>query len=138
MMKMDLLRRQQDAVLNLAHRLLDLIDAYQDGNPGFPILMQLHRLFGVLRVHLALEDVELYPQLTASPDAKTASTAQLFSDEMGGLAEQLECFARQWSCSAGITSNFEEFREAAHDLVLSLAIRIERERHFLYPLARAA
>jgi hypothetical protein len=137
MVKLDILRRQHDAALDMAQRLLQLIDSYKAGTPAYPILMQLNRLYGVLRIHLALEDVELYPALTASSDPKVARTAQRYVEDMGGLAIELECFARHWSCSASITSNFEEFRLAAQDLMLALAVRIERENQQLYPLAEA-
>lgn len=138
MTKIDILRRQHDEALNMAQRLLELIDAYRPGSPAQSILMQLNRLYGVLRVHLAHEDVELYPALTASTDPEIARTARHYVDEMGGLALNLECFARHWSCSASIVSNFQEFSQAANDLMLALAVRIERENQFLYPLADRA
>ena len=135
MIKLDILRHQHDAALDMAQRLLDLIDGHRAGDPGYPILMQLNRLYGVLRIHLALEDVELYPALTASSDPEVARTARLFVEELGSLALDLECFARHWSCSASIANNFAEFSEAARDLMLALAVRIERENQHLYPLA---
>lgn len=135
MVRIDILRRQHDAALDMAQRLLDLIDSYQAGTPALPILMQLNRLYGVLRVHLALEDIELYPALASSGDPQVARTARAYVDEMGDLAINLECFAQHWSCSASIASNFAEFREAAQDLMLALVVRIERENRHLYPLA---
>lgn len=135
--KLDILCRQHEDALAMSQRLLELIDSYQPGNPGYSILMQLNRLYGLLRVHLAHEDVELYPALTASADPNVARTVQYYVDEMGGLAYHLESFARHWSCSASITSHFEEFRDAAHDLLLAIVVRIEREERFLYPLADA-
>ena len=137
MIKLDILRREHDAALDMAQRLLVLIDAYEPGASAYPILMQLNRLYAVLRVHLAHEDVELYPALTSSPDPRVARTAKLYVDEMGNLAINLECFAQHWSCSASIASNFEEFTVAAQDLMLALAVRIERENRYLYPLAEA-
>src|SRR5919106_5707905 len=106
MIKLDILRRQHEAALDMAQRLLELIEGYQAGSPGYPILMQLNRLYGVLRVHLAHEDVVLYPALTGSPDPKIARIARSFAAELGGLAIELECFARHWSCSASITARF--------------------------------
>jgi hypothetical protein len=137
MIKIDVLRCQHDTALDMAQRLLELIDSYRPGSPAHPILMQLNRLYGVLRVHLTHEDVELYPALMVSPDPAVARTAQHFVDEMGGMALDLECFARHWSCAASITSNFAEFSQAANDLMLALAVRIEREDRYLYPLAEA-
>jgi hypothetical protein len=137
MVKLDILRRQHDAALDMAQRLLVLIDAYRPGAQAFPILMQLNRLYAVLRVHLAHEDVELYPALMASSDPRAARTARLYVDEMGDLALNLECFAQHWSCSASIANNFDEFRQAAQDMMLALAVRIEREDRYLYPLVEA-
>jgi hypothetical protein len=121
----------------MADRLIELANNHDPRSAAIPILMQLNRLLGLLRVHLAHEDVELYPVLTASPDPLVARTSQRFVDEMGGLAIDLECFARRWSCSASIADGIEEFRDAAHQLVMALAVRIERENRILYPLAEA-
>ncbi len=137
MIKTDILRQQHEAALDMAQRLLDLIDAYRPGRPAHPILMQLNRLYGILRVHLAQEDVELYPALIASNDPHVARTARQYVSEMGSLAIDLECFAQHWSCSASIAGNFEEFSEAARAMMLELAVRIEREDKYLYPMADA-
>jgi len=137
MIKFENLRSQHDDALAMAERMLEMA-ANPDGRAvAIPLLMQLNRLLGLLRVHLACEDVELYPALTASPDPLVARTAQRFVDEMGGLAIDLECFARRWSCSVSIADGIEEFREAANKLVMDLAVRIERENRILYPLAEA-
>ena len=138
MFKIDDLRREHDAALDMAQRLLDLIDGHKAGTPAYPILMQLNRLYGILRVHLAHEDIQLYPALMASADPQVARQARKFVDEMGDLATNLECFAQHWSCSASIASNFAEFSDAARDLTLALASRIERENRYLYPLVEAA
>lgn len=135
MIKIDILRRQHEAALAMAQQLLELVEAYEPGEPTYPLLMQFNRLFSILRVHLVQEDVQLYPSLMASGDPQAARTAQAYVAEMGGLAAQLECFAMHWSCSASIASRFEEFREAVHELMLALAVRIEREEQQLYPLA---
>lgn len=118
----------------MANRLIELVDHYDPRSAAIPVLMQFNRLLGLLRVHFAHEDVELYPTLTTSRDPLVARTAQRFVDEMGGLAIELECFARRWSCSASIAGNIEEFREAAHQLMMTLTVRIERENRILYPL----
>lgn len=118
----------------MADRLLDLVDRHDPRKPVYPILLQLNRLVGLLRVHLAYEDVELYPKLIASVDLHVAHTAQGFVKEIGGLAVDLECFARHWSCSASIGSSFAEFSDGLNELLLALAVRIERENQQLYPL----
>ena len=131
----DNLRQQHEDALAMSCRLFDLIDGYAGPADAYPIIMQLNRLIGRLRIHLAEEDIELYPRLTASGDASVARLAKRYVDEMGGLATDLELFARHWSCSASIVSSFEEFRTGANDMLIALAVRIEREDRYLYPLA---
>jgi hypothetical protein len=133
----ELLRKQHDDALAMADRLMDLIGSHVPGGGAVAILMQLNRLIGLLRVHLAHEDVELYPGLIASTDPNVARTAKAYVDDMGGLAAELEIFARHWSCSASIDSGMGEFREGVDGLMLALAVRIERENLYLYPLADA-
>jgi len=137
MANIDLLRAQHDEALAMAGRLIELVDHHDPRTAAIPLLMQLNRLLGLLRVHLAHEDVELYPALAASTDPVVEHTSKRFVDEMGGLAVELECFARRWSCSASIAGNIDEFREGAHQLLMALAVRIERENRILYPLAEA-
>lgn len=137
MVNTEILRQQHDAALLMADRLIDIVDNYDPRTAAIPILMQLNRLLGILRVHLAHEDVELYPKLIESSDPEVARTAAAFVAEMGSLAIDLEWFAQHWSCSASIAGNIDEFREGAHQLVLALAVRIARENRYLYPLAES-
>jgi len=134
----DNLRREHEAALEMSGRLFDLIKGYSGDRDAYGIEIQLSKLVGLLRIHLAHEDVQLYPELEASNDEGIARLARSYSAEMGGLATELEIFARHWSCSASIACSFEEFREEAHTLLLALAVRIEREDRYLYPLAEAA
>ena len=134
----DSLRRQHDAALAMADRLIDLVDALRTAAPIHAIVMQLNRMVGLLRVHLAHEDVELYPGLIASKDPKVvAAWPGHLSMKWAGWRPNLEQFARYWSCSASIAGAFDEFREGVHELMLALAVRIERENLQLYPLAEA-
>jgi hypothetical protein len=137
MVNTEILRQQHDAALSMADRLIDLADNYKPGTQAIPILMQLNRLLGILRVHLAHEDVELYPCLMESSDPAVARTATTYFAEMGGLATDLEYFSRHWSCSVSIAGNIDEFRHDLHELMLALAVRIERENRYLYPLAES-
>lgn len=129
------LRHQHDAAISMGDRLLDLIDSYRGDVDAYPIALQFNKLVGLLRVHLAQEDVQLYPDLMASSDSKTAKLAKAYVAEMGSLASELELFAQRWSSSAVIATDFDEFAEATRELILQLVVRIERENRYLYPLA---
>jgi hypothetical protein len=129
------LRQQHDAALAMADRLIDLIDEYREEDDALPIAVQFSKLVGLLRVHFAQEDVLLYPALVASGDGEVARLALSYAAEMGALAHEIEGFVRRWSSSAVIAGDFPTFAAAARELVLALAVRIERENRFLYPTA---
>lgn len=131
------LRQQHDAVMDMADRLLDLVEHYRGEEDALPIAVQFGKLVGLLRVHLAQEDVQFYPELAASGNRETAKLALAYVSEMGSLAIELEFFARRWSSSAVIASNFAEFAVSVEELILQFATRIERENRYLYPLAEA-
>lgn len=128
------LRNQHESAMRIADSLIDLIDGYQYEADALLIALQFNKLIGLLRVHLAQEDVQLYPELVASSDPKIAKLALAYVSEMGGLAHQLEVFARRWSSSTVIATDFVDFAQATRELVSQLAFRIERENRHLYPL----
>jgi hypothetical protein len=132
------LKNQHDAAMAMADRLIDLIDEYRHDGDALPIAIQFSKLVGLFRVHFAQEDVQLYPELVALGDRDVSRLALTYAAEMGGLANDLEKFVRRWPSSAVIASNFAEFADAARDMVLALAVRIERENRFLYPLIEVA
>ena len=135
MKQTDVLREQHDAALAMARRLLELVDCYQPGSSAYPILLQVNRLFGFLRAHLAQENAGLYRDMAASKDRRVAKAAKSFAKEMGRLAVEIEDFTRHWCCTAAISRGFEEFRESVNNLVLAISVRIERENRLLYALA---
>lgn len=138
MTNFECVRRRTDHLLEMLQRLLELIDGYRCGLPGYPIFMQLNRLYGLLRVYFVQQEIGFYPELLASADPAVVGCARCFIAEMGLLAREMDCFARHWSSSASIAGNFDEFRDAASELVLKLAVWFERERHSILPLAEVA
>ena len=129
------LRRQHDAATQLMTGISGQIAAYRGPDDACRLTLGVAQLLGLLRVHLTIEDEQLYPELIASDDACTASLARRFAREMGGLAERLEEFAMHWSTSAGIAARLGEFREETRELFAALENRIRRENQQLYPLA---
>lgn len=128
------LKNQHDAALAMADRLIELVDEYRQDGDALPIAIQLSKFVGLLRVHFAQEDVQLFPELVALGDRNIARVTLTYAAEMGGLANELEGFVERWSSAAAIARNFSEFADAARDLVLAITVRIERENRFLYPL----
>ena len=137
MTQTEVLRGQHDAALTMAHRLLEMVEQYQPGSSAFPILLQVNRLFGFLRAHLAQDHAILYRDLAASKDRRVAKVARSFARETGGLAVEIEDFTRHWCCTAAISRGFEEFRESVNNLIVAISVRIERENRLLYSLTDA-
>lgn len=86
-------------------------------------------------MHLAYEDLVLYPTLMRTGAPEVAGLAHWFHDEMGALAPQFEEFARRWSGPTIIDIMFDRFRDEATEILAALAARIGRENVQLYPLA---
>ncbi len=133
----DQLRCQQQDAFRQANRLNALIDDYGEGDDAFPIAAHLARLLGILRVHLAREDDQLYPMMIASGDLRAAVVASRYQSDMGSLAWDLETFMLRWSSSACIATGFAAFRPQWVALFAALSARIECENTFLYPMADA-
>lgn len=89
-----------------------------------------------LGIHLAREDVYVYPALKAHADPVIASVARVFENEMGGLDRQFRDYVAAWP-SALIAARWAEFAMVTRVLLAALTRRIEHEENDLYPLLDA-
>lgn len=138
MARTDYLRRQHDAALVLAGQLTDCVTqlgARPSREEAFDATLALAKLTGVLRLHFAQEDRQLYPQLISSDDDQTAATAKAFVDEMGDIGPAFDAYAEKWRSANAILAAAEQFAQQTAAIVAALADRIERENTVLYPLA---
>lgn len=129
------LRRQHDAASQAMAGISLQILAYRGRDDAYRLTLGVAQLLGLLRIHLAEEDMYLYPQLINAGDRRTAEMARRFADEMGDIAGRLEEFAMRWSTSAMIDARFDEFRQETRAIFAALETRIRRENQQLYPLA---
>ena len=127
------LREQHSGLRILIGR---LTRAVAEASPPPPTeLYQLrHELTSALIKHLKAEDWVLYPELLASDDPVVASTARLFSSEMGGLAQAYSAYAERWGPYT-IACDWEGYRRETTDILEALTERITREDRDLYPKA---
>ena len=132
---METMRRQHGTAQDVAASLMAAVASYRDRYDAVPIARLVGKLNALLRVHLAYEDLVLYPMLMRSRDPQVAGLAHWFHDEMGALAPQFEEFARRWSGPTVIDMMFDRFRDEATEILAALGARIERENNQLYPLA---
>lgn len=134
------LRRQHDAALiqaeeaqGCANRLL--VERRREDACG--VLLALARLTGVLTVHFAQEDEQLYPMLMACGSEEVAGTARRFFAEMGHIGPLYAEFVEHWNAPDPIMADIEGFHLDLSALLEALADRIRREDEQLYPLADA-
>lgn len=130
------LRKQHDAIVQLAGDLDAAIGSIEGGDAGLAVRLLKH-FDGLLTAHLNSEDTFLYPGMIASSDSATAETARRFSQEMGGLIGTYSDFAKRWIDEAAIRNSPGDFRSDWRALLGALSARIERENAQLYPLADA-
>lgn len=91
---------------------------------------------GSLKVHLAMEDKTLYPELLGK-GGQTGELAEQFVQEMGTIAGVLGDFSKRWGNPEDIASDRARFAEETSQLVEAVGDRISRENTQLFPLADA-
>ena len=97
----------------------------------------LSQLVGSIKIHLAMEDQSLYPELAGCGDPKVSAVARRFQQEMGGIKGAFEAYVGKWPSAAAIQQNPEAFIADTKNILGALARRIEKENKELYPLADA-
>lgn len=135
--KTDILRRQHVEIMRLATSIADRGKLFAGLEDAYAISLDLAKLLGQLRIHLAQEDIHLYRAMIRSGDPAAIATAQRFATEMGGLAQLFEDFATRWSSSAVIAACFADFTRESRSIFSLLETRVRRENVELYPLADA-
>lgn len=104
-------------------------------NPKQAVIL-LGRLSGVIKLHLAMEDESLYPNLAKSADTKVKGVADKFIKEMGGIAKAYLAYADKWTDKA-VKENPKGFISETNGIIKVLGERIQKEESELYPLADA-
>ena len=129
------LRRQHDDILKDIATFAVLLKPAPRPATGASLLEQLSALSGKIKVHLAMEDNVLYPELLAAADPQTRTTAAAFKKEMGGIGAAFAAFRERWNTADAISANLAAFAREASNVLEQLNQRIQRENGSLYPLA---
>lgn len=131
------LRKQHDAITALAGDITRAAENLSDADAAEKIHRLLRQIDTILTTHLASEDRLLYPEMLASADRRTASTASRFCEEMGGLTTSYAEFAARWLSAGALLADPAGFKRDWTGLEGALSFRIQRENAELYPLADA-
>jgi hemerythrin len=115
-------------------RLVGEMNAVLERGEEAAVCKVLTSLSQALRIHLALEDREVYPGLVraaeVSGDAKMLETAKVFASNMQRITESLQEFLSRHQAEF----HLDRFRTGWSTLSGVLAKRIESEETTLYPL----
>jgi hemerythrin-like domain-containing protein len=140
MARTDALRQQHNEMLAIATRIASLLkpDELSVEQTANAVRSDLSALAGKLMIHLAVEDKNLYPALSTSPDITAQGMAKKFQEEMGGLAQAFKDYTSSFPTGKAISSDPNSFITRTNAVFTALKQRIEREERDLYPLADKA
>ncbi|AVO43113.1 hemerythrin domain-containing protein [Simplicispira suum] len=90
-----------------------------------------------IKLHLAAEDMALYPALQRSGNAELTAMSNQLQKDMGAIAAAYEAFARQWSQAEHLRNDEAGFRRDANEVLRTLHQRVQRENTDFYPRIEA-
>lgn len=121
-------REQHDKILTA----LEAVEAGVLNRSAGSVSQALGRLAGMVKIHLAMEDKALYPQLIESTDLKVSAMAKSFQSEMQGIVETFDACVDKWRNSEAIERSWDRFAAEFRQIKQVLGRRIERENKELY------
>lgn len=97
----------------------------------------LARFAGKLRVHAAMENEALYPELLRAPDPVVRATAERLFAELGPVYDEFDRFESRWPSALVIAEQPRVFVLQTLELFDILRRRMTVENKTLYPLVDA-
>ncbi len=96
------------------------------------------RFLGKLRVHAAMEDGALYPELLAHPDEAVRSAAGALQRDVGPVYAFFDRFGRRWMEPGSVEADPDAFVSETLEAFALLRRRMAEEHAQLYPLVDSA
>lgn len=123
-------RQQHGEIL----RSLDHVNRMMESASEQDICLELSRLAGVVKMHLTLEDKNLYPRMLEHSDPAVRETAAEYQRTMGNLAPAYLSFHEKWMRSGAIEQERVQFIKEFGNVRDALKQRIALENSGLYDL----
>lgn len=131
-------REQHDELLEIATEISGYLQESRILSEAAKVRSLLSRLLAKLKIHLAMEDKNLYPRLLESNDQNVVRMAKSFLDEMGGIGAAVNEYQQKWASAMQIQNSPREFIEHTKSIFNALKGRIDKENNELYRAADAA
>jgi iron-sulfur cluster repair protein YtfE (RIC family) len=128
-------REQHDELLVKAGLIGNALDVEKLKEDGGPMRSLLSDLLGKLKIHLAVEDKALYPQLKNCGNHEVVAISIQYQEDMGGIAEFVAKYSKNWPSGMAISENAQAFIDETNQLLSALGTRIQKENDYLYKLA---
>lgn len=131
-------RRQHSELIQLAREIGGILDPARLESDGAEMRRQLARFLGKLKVHAAMEDGALYPELLVHPDRTIREEAQRLHEGLGPLYRRFDALGRGWLGPGEIERAPARFVVELTEGFAALRRRMTEEHAHLYPLVAKA
>ena len=128
------LTRQHRELVRTATEMFGWLDAAKLRTHGATAVHRaLSSLSGILKVHLAMEDRSLYPNLVNHRDLDLRTLAQRFLDERAALRDRYDDYQHRWPSPTAIERDAERFIDDSRQILGMLWTRMKTEDDVLHP-----
>jgi|KBSMisStandDraft_5_1062788.scaffolds.fasta_scaffold601872_2 hypothetical protein len=128
------LTRQHKELVRTATEMFAWLDAGKlRARGGGDVHRALSSLSGILKVHLAMEDRSLYPNLVNHRDVALRTMAVRFLDERAVMSSRYEEYKGRWHSAGTIEAGAEQFIEETRLILGMLWNRMKMEDDVLHP-----
>ncbi len=130
----DNLTRQHKELVRTATEMFGWLDAGKLRARGAgDVHRALSSLSGILKVHLAMEDRSLYPNLVNHRDLQLRTLALRFLDDRAVLRERYDEYKARWPSATAIEARAEQFIDETRAILGMLWNRMKMEDDVLHP-----
>lgn len=131
-------RRQHAELIELAREVAGLLDPAGLEQDATDMRRQLARFLGKLKVHAAMEDGALYPELLAHPSPAIREEARRLEGGLAPLYGRFDALGRDWLGPGEIEAAPARFVVELTEGFSALRHRMSEEHAHLYPLVAKA
>ena len=130
----DNLTRQHRELVRTATEVFGWLEAAKLRTHGATAVHRaLSSLSGILKVHLAMEDRSLYPNLVNHHDLQLRTLALRFLDERTALRDRYDAYQHRWPSATTIERDPDAFIEDSRQILGMLWTRMKTEDDILHP-----
>lgn len=125
-------RDQHNEILEIAKKIGGLLNPNDLSSKTQEISSLLNQLAGKIKIHLSVEDQNLYPSLAKHSDQKVRTLATNFAKEMGPITDAFGKYYTKWATGTAVAKDPNGFITETKGIFSALEKRIQNENNELY------